>query len=212
MSILTVPRRVERVLASLGASPEFCQDVLGDLEEEYAIRAAWDGPVAARRWYYRESLRVAPHLLRDWWEQVQWRDGVRLAGVVASSAIAIVALQRGMLVTVNLLAGLFGVTPRQILTVGFTLSDLQAILAANGAISLVIGYLVASLSPKARVPGALLTAAFWTAFMSYAWIRFPEFAPMWFSAANLATCALGMMLGGLARSARVPAASVLSGR
>ena len=41
------PRVAEAVLESLGAQPEFRDDVLGDLAEELAIRAGWDGERAA---------------------------------------------------------------------------------------------------------------------------------------------------------------------
>src|SRR4051812_19420494 len=93
MTQFIVPRRVERILASLGASAELRQDVLGDLQEEFAIRAAWDGSAAARRWYYRESLRVAPHLLRDWCGRLGCRDLFRLTGVILWSAIVVVTIQ-----------------------------------------------------------------------------------------------------------------------
>jgi|SRR5688500_1987509 len=45
------PRLAEAILESLGAQPEFRDDVLGDLAEELAIRSAWDGEREARRWY-----------------------------------------------------------------------------------------------------------------------------------------------------------------
>lgn len=83
MSDLAPPRSAERALEALGADPDFCEAVIGDLAEEFAIRAAWDGPVVARRWYFRESLRVAPHLLRNWWGCLQRRDIGYFANVTA---------------------------------------------------------------------------------------------------------------------------------
>jgi hypothetical protein len=55
----------ERLLLRLHADPAFAEAVLGDLEEEYALRAAQHGGRAARRWYAREALRSAPHLVRN---------------------------------------------------------------------------------------------------------------------------------------------------
>ena len=80
----TPPRTAERLLAALGAEPEFREALLGDLAEELAIRAVYDGERAARRWYWRESLRVAPYLLRDWARRLRRRDAARLAGRVSA--------------------------------------------------------------------------------------------------------------------------------
>lgn len=72
-----VPRAAERLLEGLGADAEYREALLGDLAEEYATRLAYDGPGAARRWYRREALRVAPHLLRDWTRRLRWRGAAR---------------------------------------------------------------------------------------------------------------------------------------
>jgi hypothetical protein len=63
----TVPRAplVERLLRSIGAERAFVDDVLGDLVQERARRAADEGAAAARLWYLREALRSAPHLVRN---------------------------------------------------------------------------------------------------------------------------------------------------
>ncbi len=55
----------ERLLIVLGADPEFVAAVLGDLAEEYAIRAGRDGRLVARLWYAREAMRSAPHVVRS---------------------------------------------------------------------------------------------------------------------------------------------------
>jgi hypothetical protein len=79
------PRPAERLLEALGAEAEFRDGLLGDLAEEHAIRAAWDGARAADRWYRREALRVAPHLLRDAARRLGWRDLRRFARVALTS-------------------------------------------------------------------------------------------------------------------------------
>lgn len=53
----------ERLLQALGADSALAVDVAGDLAEEYALRVEEHGAGAARRWYAREALRSAPHLL-----------------------------------------------------------------------------------------------------------------------------------------------------
>ena len=96
MSDLPVPRRMERLLESFGADTEFRDAVIGDLAEEFAIRAREDGVHAARRWYYRESLRVAPYLVRDWWRGLRPRDVGYHLRTVGLSAVALMVFERGM--------------------------------------------------------------------------------------------------------------------
>ena len=91
MTNLPAPRRAERLLESLGADTEFSDDVIGDLAEEFEIRAMADGVGAARRWYYRESLRVAPYLVRDWWRGLRANDIGRLAATICFSGAALMA-------------------------------------------------------------------------------------------------------------------------
>jgi hypothetical protein len=202
MSHFTVPRRVERILASLGASAELRQDVLGDLQEEFAIRAAWDGPATARRWYYRESLRVAPHLLRDWWGQLGWRDVFRLTEVIVWSAIAVTVLQTLEGAFVIKLANLLGVMPQRVLALSFDLTGPQIMLAWNALFALATGYFAASIGPRARMPSALTTATFWALFFLVAWFRSPGLFPLWFNVVSLITCFSGIALGGMLRASR----------
>ncbi len=86
----------ERLLQSLGAEHEFAEAVLGDLREEYALRASRDGVGAARRWYVREALRSAPHLL---WSSLRHacryhrsRVVAVIAGIAFTSVVVVIAL------------------------------------------------------------------------------------------------------------------------
>ncbi|MGI8508211.1 MAG: hypothetical protein ACR2MQ_02675 [Gemmatimonadaceae bacterium] len=87
----------ERLLQALGADPDFVEAVLGDLAEEYALRAGRDGVGAARWWYGREALRSAPHVVRSWLRHARQHEPARLAaylaGVVVTSFIVLLALQ-----------------------------------------------------------------------------------------------------------------------
>jgi hypothetical protein len=64
--MIAAPRISQAFLESLCPRSAFRDAVLGDLAEEFVFRAERDGLSAARRWYYRETLRATPYLLRDW--------------------------------------------------------------------------------------------------------------------------------------------------
>ncbi|MBV9879717.1 MAG: hypothetical protein JO180_04435 [Gemmatirosa sp.] len=110
------PVTAERLLETLGADPEFRDMIVGDLREEHALRLDWDGEHAARRWYRREALRVAPHLLRDGVRRLGWRGTRRAAGTAMTAVVcaylAHVALVGIVLRATHLLYGDTGTTIR----------------------------------------------------------------------------------------------------
>lgn len=78
---------IERALRGLGAERGFADDVIGDLVEERAARAARDGTVAANAWYLAEAVRAVPHLA---WNALRHgsRDGrTRIAAIIAGLAL-----------------------------------------------------------------------------------------------------------------------------
>jgi hypothetical protein len=77
----------DRALLAIGGDPAFIADLLGDLSEEYADRAASDGIWAARLWYGRELIRSAPHLV---WNAI--RHGTPGARARLSATILAVAV------------------------------------------------------------------------------------------------------------------------
>jgi hypothetical protein len=85
--MIAPPATVERLLEALGTKTDFRDGILGDLAEEFALRAERDGAAAARRWYYRESIRASPHLLRDWARGLRAPDVRHLADVVIPSFV-----------------------------------------------------------------------------------------------------------------------------
>jgi uncharacterized membrane protein len=89
-----VPRFPERVLSALGANPYFSDDVLGDLEQEFAIRAEFDVR-SARRWYYREAWRAAPYLLRSGLRNLRARDLLSLANAIVVATVAVTTFSIG---------------------------------------------------------------------------------------------------------------------
>lgn len=90
--MIAPPRTTELLLESLGATAGFRDALLGDLAEEFALRAERAGVREARRWYRREAVRAAPHLLRDWTRGVHVRDVTHLAGVAATSYVLMAML------------------------------------------------------------------------------------------------------------------------
>ena len=151
MTPITSPRVAERLLETLGAEPDFRDALLGDMAEELAIRAAWDGERAARRWYRREALRVAPHLLRDGVRRLRWRDVRRLAGIVLSAYVlaTAIAFPLGVLVVRLTAPASAGAPPAGALS----------ILLAIGVASAVLGgWLAATLDDESPVLAALTLA------------------------------------------------------
>lgn len=88
-----VPRApdLERLTLALGAEPAFAEAVLGDLAEEYALRAARDGVGGARQWYAREALRSAPHLVLSAARHPAGRGHLTAFAAAAGVAVAAVA-------------------------------------------------------------------------------------------------------------------------
>jgi hypothetical protein len=77
--MIAAPRIPQGFLESLCPRSAFRDAVLGDLAEEFAFRAERDGLSPAKRWYYRESVRATPYLLRDWLRSVRAVDAVSIA-------------------------------------------------------------------------------------------------------------------------------------
>ena len=190
MSDSCAPRTAERLLEALGADPGFRDTVLGDLAEEFGMRVEEEGPEAARRWYYRESVRVAPYLLRDWLRSLRWSHIGYFANVVlwsSLSAIVLDALLRLGLVSLLLtrgvaLDGLSSSAGLVALMVSWTLVD--------GAFA---GYVAGRIGHRAPLPSALLVAVLWMAVMVRSgW----HTVPPWFLALNVTMMVAGTIAGG----------------
>jgi hypothetical protein len=52
-----IPNGAHRIISAIAANPEVREAMLGDLDEEYQIRAERDGIAAANRWCRREAVR-----------------------------------------------------------------------------------------------------------------------------------------------------------
>ena len=106
------PPTAEVLLRSIGARTSFCEPLLGDLAEGFAVRVERDGPDSARRWYYREAIRATPHLLGDWRRSLRGPDIRHLAGVVLTSYVfALMIVFLGATLT-RITAGALGFSPQ----------------------------------------------------------------------------------------------------
>jgi hypothetical protein len=105
--MIAPPRGVERLLEGLSANAAFRDAILGDLAEEFGRRVDRDGVFAARRWYYRESIRTAPHLVHDWARGLTGPDIRRSLNIICASYVFSIVLVFFMLLTLTtLLTGL----------------------------------------------------------------------------------------------------------
>jgi hypothetical protein len=80
---------LDRLFQSLGVEPQFADNVLGDLAEEFAMRKATDGVGSARWWYVGEAIRSTPHLV---WSAVRHGNAqqrARLAAGLTGFALAV---------------------------------------------------------------------------------------------------------------------------
>jgi len=164
MSVLKtrgVPKRTEALLQSLGADPELADDILGDLAEEFAVRRQWDGTTAARRWYYREALRTAPHLLRDWRRRFRFGEAAPLAGALLAGIVVDAFVARALTGLVWSLAG----TPlvaqvREGSLTGGLVAWLVMIVAARQIIpGMAAGFVAGTIGKRAALPFSMVTSA-----------------------------------------------------
>lgn len=194
MTDFLVPRRTERLLESLGANTDFREAVMGDLAEEFALRASLDGERAARRWYHRESLRVTPHLLRNWWRglgaQDAWYFG-RVA-VITLAATTMLEFALGLAAAgLGLYAGLFA----RLGTEGSLLLPLLMLVwtLLDGALA---GCLAARLGQRAPLVSVLVVGAMGALVMVPVLAQQP-LIPLLFRMVNLSTFAVGLLAGGV---------------
>jgi hypothetical protein len=198
----TPPGTAERLLEALGAEPEFRDALLGDLAEDFATRAAHDGERAARRWYWREALRVAPHLLLNWACRLGARDAARLAGLVGATCclvgVGLWGMLAGIEVGVERMAGptTFPWHDPQpgTLTLGVMLLGYAAVATAGG-------WMASRREERAPAAAALAFGIAWAMLA----LAFPlpgrAALPAWYLLGLVVAVLTGTMLGGLRRVA-----------
>jgi len=192
------PRRVELLLEALGVPTPFRELLLGDLAEEFALRADRDGLGAARRWYYRESIRATPYLLRSWIRRVRARDLTHLGGVVLSSYVFLAMLGGFLAATVLSVVVAFGLAPDlRLLRPGDPL--LLAIgLPLGVAGAMTGGYIAAWLHHRAPLVGALALGVVWSC-VDLSVLAIATSAPLWYWLAVPIVVLVGTATGGALR-------------
>jgi len=197
------PRAAERVLTALGTNSDFSDAVIGDLAEEFLLRARWDGAAAARRWYYRECVRVAPYLLRDWWRERRFRDVPHVVKAVVLSSLVVYAVEK---VAARALAPAMVAWWRM---VGQSPAYLGTMLCWTLLDGLLLGYLVARIGRRAPVVSALVATAWWLVFwigmnLIGGWTFVGSMGEMWYRVLNPLMLDAGIVIGGLWRVAHRP--------
>lgn len=172
--MITPPRWIERLLSSFGAEPGYRDALLGDLAEEFTIRVEEQSAGIARRWYFREALRSAPHLFGSWLRRVGARDVLQLAGITVAALFAMrlfgIAIRLAIVLS-------FGVRPDSASIIELAWRDISSESLAWALVPIVLtraatlglGVAGASLYPKARM-----------------------FLPLWFAGLYVATMAAGL--------------------
>jgi hypothetical protein len=156
------PRIVESMLEALGAESRIRDGVLGDLAEEFASRVERDGIGAARRWYRREAVRAAPHLLYSGWRGVRRRGLGRTFGIMFTAFTGTLIVEQvifGMLFGVLRAAGIWH-TPLRLAAVN---PVWQLSMVALGTMCATLtGYVAAWLDRDAQLFTALFLGAVWS--------------------------------------------------
>jgi hypothetical protein len=193
-----------RLLESLGGTSDFCDEVLGDLAEEYAQRAAWDGTMQARRWYWRETWRVAPYLLRSWWESATGTDFLDVASAAIKGALATTVVSYCIIaLEVSLRNNAIHSGVVNAFTLGVAIMPYRAwVLFSNFTFLGIGGWVAARASTRAPAAAVIAYAGGWTALLLTLETHLPGnwlHVASAFRIANSAAILGGIVAGGLLR-------------
>lgn len=194
----TPPRTPERLLEALGAEPEFRDALLGDLAEEFAIRAAYDGDHSARRWYWMEAFRVAPHLLRDWARRLRPRGVARLAGAVGAAYFSVGAFAYAVLVVLEaVVERIRGQTTLPWHDPHAGTLALCGLLLGDVAVAATGGWLAAKLEDRSPAVAAAALGVVWAMISVLAPLPLRASLPAWYLLGQTVAVLAGSMLGGV---------------
>jgi hypothetical protein len=191
------PVTVERVLEALSAHTDFRDGVLGDLAEEFELRADRDGEAAARRWYVAEAVRAAPHLMGDWARGLRKPEFMHLANVVFASFVFAETLLFFFELSLVSVFNLIGVTPVMLTpsTVGPLAPALGLSFIAIGA--LMGGCIAAWLDDKAPLVSAIALGAVWTCLLIAFAVVSRSTVPAWYPLGAALVMMSGTTFGGV---------------
>jgi hypothetical protein len=194
------PRFAEVLLESLGAQDSFREPLLGDLTEGFALRVERDGVGAARRWYYRESVRATPHLLGNWRRSLHAPDIRHLAGVVLASFFFTMTL---VFLAAELAAGAasaLGFSPR-VLSATLDAAPLLALWLLFGTTCTVMGgFIAAWLDRRAPLVSAVALGLTWScSALAIGGLTRGNGAHAWYWVCAPVLMAVGPIVGGVLR-------------
>lgn len=195
--MITPPATIERILEALSAKTDFRDGILGDLAEEFELRADRDGDAAARRWYLAEALRTAPHLLGDWARGLRKPGFLHLANVVFASFVFAETLLFFFELSLASLLNIIGVTPVLLTpaTVGPLAPALGLSLLAIGA--LMGGCIAAWLDDTAPLVSAIVLGAFWSCVIIIGALVGRSSVPAWYPLGASLVMLSGTAFGGV---------------
>ena len=201
--MITPPRSIEILLEALGAEPHYREAVLGDLAEEFALRAERDGEASALRWYRREAVRTAPHLLHSACHRARRRGLGHLLGVMLTAYTGVFIIE---MIAVGVVFGTlraFGVlhVPGRIRV---DYPAWQASMIALGTLSAMLGgYLAAWLNEEAPLFTAFAFSIVWSVLqaigLTITRTRGTLTLPVWYVVAVPVVIVLGIIFGGILR-------------
>jgi hypothetical protein len=193
--IVAPPRLPQLLLSALGARAEFRDAVLGDMAEEYYMRAEMQGEYAAHAWYLDQAYRAAPHLILDGLKNLGAGGIAHLAGAALKAYASIFAIAAVVLPLVMLL-------PHDVMR-----PSAITTFALGLPITLLGGYLAARFGRRAPLVSSIALGVLWAtinaAGLLFVLARMPQFGvPSWYNIVAPTFLLAGTTLGGGFRIAR----------
>lgn len=195
--MIAPPLTVERLLEALGPRTDFRDGILGDLAEEFALRAERDGSAAARRWYNREAIRATPHLLRDWARCLHARHVEHLVSAIIASFVLLLVLEVILLRTAFILLAALGVAPA-LLPPSPGIRYVTA-LALVGISAIAGGFIAAWIGRRTPLVSALAFGIVWLCAVVAGCAVVHNGPPVWYEACAILVMMAGTTIGGILR-------------
>ena len=195
--MIAPPRTVERLLEGLSANIAFRDGVLGDLAEEFALRAEREGAAAARRWYYRESIRTAPHLIRNWARSLRTSEVAHLANVVLAAYVLTTLVGVFVAMVAGSIMIALGISsPILIPSTGGRLAPVVGLTLGTSA-ALLGGYIAAWLDNITPLVSAFVLGVIWSSAGTLVSAFVGASEPAWFRVCASLVIVTGTTIGGI---------------
>lgn len=167
------PRLAQHLLGALGADASARDAVLGDLHELFVARATREGELAARRWYWYEALRSAPHLLTDGLRGHAWHATKRTASAIGLAYFSMLVLGTVVGGAIRGLVWATGFAPAAVVAPGQISWVALAMMHVTGAMQGIIGgALAAHFDRQAPLRTSLAMATLWSVSLAIGYALF----------------------------------------